>query len=67
MRKQNWRLVIFGLVLIVLSVVFYFVMLGMAPRSTDATELMSTVGTVSGVVAGLSVALIVFGFIGKKV
>ena len=66
MRRKNWRLVIVGSVLIVLAVGFYFYMLTMAPRSTDPKALMQTVGQVSGVVCGISVAMILIGLIGKK-
>jgi hypothetical protein len=67
MRRKNWRLVIVGCVLIVLAVGFYFYMLSMAPRSTDPKTLMQTVGQVSGVVCGISIAMILVGLIGKKV
>lgn len=66
MRRTNWRLVIVGGVLIVLAIGFFFVMLGMAPKSNDPETLMRTVGQVSGVVGGLSLVMIIFGFIGKK-
>ena len=67
MRRKNWRVVIVGFVLVVLAVVFYFFMLSMASKSTDPVALMRTVGTVSGVVGGLSLAMIIIGLIGKKV
>jgi hypothetical protein len=66
MRKKNWRLVIVGIVLIVLAVLFYFFMLSTASKSNDPIALMRTVGTVSGVVGGLALAMIVAGLIGKK-
>ena len=67
MRKQNWRVVIVGIVLIVLGALFYLFMLTTAPKSNDPVALMRTVGTVSGVVVGLAIAMIVVGLIGKKV
>jgi hypothetical protein len=67
MRKKNWRIVIVGLVLIVLGLVFYFFMLSIASKSNDPSALMGTVGTVSGVVGGLGLAMIVVGLIGKKI
>lgn len=67
MRQKNWRIVIVGLVLIVIALAFYFFMLSMAPKSNDPAALMQTVGTVAGVVCGLSVAMIVIGLIGKRV
>ena len=66
MRRRNMRLVAVGAVLIVLAVVFFLFMLSMAGKSTDPKALMETVGTVSGVVIGISVAMIVVGLIGKK-
>ena len=66
MRSRNWRLVIVGAVLIALSAGFFFYMMGLAPSSNDPKTLMQTVGTVSGVVAGLSVAMIAIGLIGRK-
>ena len=67
MRHKNWRVVIVGFVLIFLAVAFYLFMLSMASKSTDPVALMRTVGTVSGVVCGLSLAMIIIGLIGKKV
>jgi len=67
MRRRNWRLVLAGFVLIIIGVVFYCLMLSMATKSNDPVALMKTVGQVSGFVIGLSVVLIIFGLIGKKV
>ena len=67
MRQKNWRVVIVGIVLIVLAILFYLFMLSTAPKSNDPVALMRTVGSVSGVVCGLAVAMIVLGLIGKKV
>jgi len=67
MRRKNWRIVIVGFALIVLAVAFYFFMLSIASKSNDPVALMQTVGTVSGVVAGVSLAMIIIGVIGKKV
>jgi hypothetical protein len=66
MRKRNWRVVIVGIVLIVLAVLFYLFMLSTAPKSNDPVALMQTVGTVSGVIGGLAVVMILVGLIGKK-
>jgi hypothetical protein len=66
LRQKNWRLVIVGGVLIVLAIGFFLFMLGLAPQSTDPKALMETVGTVSGVVIGLSIALMAIGYIGTK-
>jgi hypothetical protein len=38
----------------------------MARSSTDPVEFMRLIGQVSGVVGGVSIALILFGLIGKK-
>jgi hypothetical protein len=67
MRQKNWRIIVVGFLLIVLALGFYFFMLSVAPQSTDVVTLMQTVGTVTGVVAGISVAMIIIGLIGKKV
>lgn len=67
MRRKNWRVVIVGLVLAVVAIVFYCYMLSIAPTSNDPVALMKTVGTVAGVVCGLSLVMIILGLIGKKV
>ena len=67
MRRKNWRLVIVGLVLMVMALAFFFYMLSIASKSTDPAALMQTVGTVAGVVGGLSLVMIIIGLIGKKV
>jgi hypothetical protein len=67
MRQKKWRAVIVGVFLIVAALVFFLYMLSSASHSTDPAALMQTVGAVSGVVAGLALALIVIGLIGKKV
>ncbi len=66
MRQKNWRVVIVGGVLIGLALVFVLVMMGLAPQSTDPQALMETVGATAGVVIGVSVAMIIYGLIGKK-
>lgn len=67
MRRKNWRIVIVGFVLVIIAIAFYFLMLSMASRSNDPAALMQTVGTVAGVVGGLSLVMIIIGLIGKKV
>ena len=67
MRRKNWRVVIVGFVLAVVAVIFYFYMLSIAPTSNDPVALMKTVGTVAGVVCGLSLVMIILGLIGKKI
>ncbi len=66
MRKKNWRLIATGTVLLVLAVLFFLNMRDMTPWSNDPVALMRTVGEVSGAVGGISVAMIVFGLIGRK-
>ena len=66
MRRRNMRLVWVGAVLIVLAAGFFLFMLSMAGKSTDPKALMQTVGTVSGVVIGIAVAMMAVGFIGKR-
>jgi hypothetical protein len=66
MRRKNWRVVIAGLFLIVFALVFFFVMLSVAPKSNDPVALMQTVGRVAGAVGGLGLVMIVIGVIGKK-
>jgi len=66
MRRKNMRVVIVGCCLFVLAIMFFFVMQSNAPRSNDPVELLRTAGTVTGVVCGLAVAMIVGGLVGKK-
>ena len=56
-----------GFLLMVLAAGFFFFMQVNASASTDPVEFMRIVGNVSGAVIGLSVAMIVFGLIGRKV
>jgi hypothetical protein len=67
MRRRNWRVILSGFVLIVLALGFYLFMLTVASQSTDPVALMQTVGTVSGVVGGISLVMIILGLVGKKV
>ena len=67
MRRRNWRIVIVGLVLIVMALVFFFFMLSFASKSNDPAALMQTVGTVAGVVGGISLVMIIIGLIGRRV
>jgi len=67
MRRKNWRVVIAGVFLIVMALVFFFFMLSIAPKSNDPVALFRTVGTVVGVVGGISLVMIIIGLIGKKV
>jgi len=67
MRRKNLRVVMTGSALFVMAIAFFLFMLSIASRSNNPVELMRTVGSVSGVVGGLAVAMIVIGGIGKKV
>ena len=67
MRQKNLRVGIVGVALLVLAIAFFFFMLLIAPKSNNPAELLRTVGTVSGVVGGLAIAMIVGGVVGKKV
>ena len=67
MRRKNWRIIIVGLVLILISSVFFLLMLSFASKSNDPVALMQTVGTVAGAVGGISLVMIIIGMIGKKV
>jgi hypothetical protein len=67
MRQKNWRVVIVGIILSVLAVLFYLFMMSTAAKSNDPVALMRTVGTVSGVIVGLAIVMIIVGLIGKKV
>ncbi|MFO1435281.1 MAG: hypothetical protein U1F34_02515 [Gammaproteobacteria bacterium] len=66
MGQKNRRVTIVGIVLVALAMVFFLFMLSIASKSTDPVALMQIVGTVSGVVAGLGVTIIVIGTIGRK-
>jgi hypothetical protein len=58
--------VITGFVLIILALLFFVFMLSVAAKSNDPASLMQTVGTVAGVVGGISLVMIIIGLIGKK-
>jgi len=63
---RNQRLVLVGGVLIALAIAFFLFFLSIASRSNNPAELMRVVGTVSGVVGGLGLAMIVFGKVARK-
>jgi len=67
MRRKNLRFMIAGTVLFAIAIAFFFCMLSIVSRSNNPAELMRTVGSVSGVVGGLAIALIAVGGIGKRV
>ena len=67
MRQKNKRVIIVGAVLIALAIGFFLFFLSIAGKSNDPRALMSTVGTVSGVLIGIGTAMIVVGAIGKQV
>jgi len=66
MRHRNIRIVIVGVVLIVIALAFFVFMRSIAATSNDPMALMQTAGTVSGVVTGISVVMIIVGLIGKR-
>ncbi|HUJ48389.1 MAG TPA: hypothetical protein VLV55_14740 [Rhizomicrobium sp.] len=66
MRQRNTRLIAVGIVLIILAIGFFFVMMGMAPKSNDPKSMMETVGQASGAVGGIAIVMVIFGLIGKK-
>ena len=67
MRQRNMRLISVGIVLLVLAAGFFlFATTAMAPKSNDPTEMMRTVGQVSGAVGGISIVMIIFGLIGRR-
>jgi hypothetical protein len=59
-------MVITGFVLILLALGFFLYMKSIASTSNDPVTLMQTVGTVAGVVSGISVVLIIIGLVGKR-
>jgi hypothetical protein len=67
MRRRNWRPIIAGIFLIILAIGFYLFMLSISSQSTDPVSMLQTVGTVSGTLIGISVAMIIVGLIGKKI
>jgi heme/copper-type cytochrome/quinol oxidase subunit 4 len=66
MRRKNWRIVIVGFVLLVIALVFFVFMQSIASSSNDPVALMQTIGTVAGVISGISLVMIVVGLIGKR-
>ncbi len=66
MRQKNLRLVIVGSVRILAAIGFFLFMLSIASQSTNPSELMSTVGSVCGVLIGVACTMLIVGFIGKK-
>lgn len=66
MRRKNMRFVVTGSVLIVLAALFFLFFLTIASKSNDPAAMMRTVGTVSGVVVGLGLFLVISGWVGKQ-
>ena len=66
MRQRNWRVIITGAVLAGIAVLFFLYMQSIASSSNDPQALMTTVGQVSGAVVGISLAMIIYGVIGRK-
>ena len=56
-----------GIALFVIALAFFLFMLSIASKSSDPAALMQTVGTVAGVVGGISLVMIVLGLVGKRV
>jgi hypothetical protein len=67
MRRKNWRVIWTGVGLIVLASAFFLGMMTMIPHSNDPAGMMREVGEVSGILCGLSLVMIIFGLVGKKV
>jgi uncharacterized membrane protein YozB (DUF420 family) len=65
MRRRNWRIVIVGVGLLVLSAAFFLGVSTLVPKSNDPVTLLRTIGEVSGVVGALSLVMILFGLIGR--
>jgi hypothetical protein len=55
-----------GSVLIVMALLSFLFMRSIALTSNDPAHFMQTVGTVSGVVTGIGVLMIIAGLIGKR-
>jgi hypothetical protein len=66
MRQRNWRLVIVGIFFIVIAFAIFLFVPSLGAYSTDPVEFTRIIGSVSEVIIGVSVALIVIGLIGKK-
>ncbi len=65
MPPRNKRLTLTGAFLIALAIAFFLFFLSVASKSNDPVKLLRTVGTVSGVLAGLGIALLVLGRPGR--
>jgi hypothetical protein len=66
MRQRNWRLVIVGIFFIVIGFAIFLFVPSLGVYSTDPVEFTRLIGQVAQFVIGVSVALIIFGLIGKK-
>lgn len=66
MQDKNTRITVVGIVLLIAAIAFYLFMLVISSKSNDPATMMTTVGTVSGVVGGLAIAMTIAGLIGKK-
>jgi hypothetical protein len=63
---MNKRVVIVGAVMVGVAAAFFIGMATIAPKSNDPVAMMQTVGTVSGVVGGLGVVMILFGLFKRR-
>lgn len=65
MRPWNLRLALAGAFLIAVAIVFFLFSLAITSKSNDPVKLLRIAGTVSGVLAGLGIALLVLGRPGR--
>lgn len=66
MRQRNWRLVIVGIFFIVVGFAVFLFVPSLGAFSTDPVEFTRLIGQIAQFIIGVSVALIIFGLIGKK-
>jgi hypothetical protein len=66
MRIRNWRIVIVGIALVLLTGAFVVVMAWIGRCSNDPAVLQNVVGMVSGGVGGIGLAMAQRGLIGRR-
>jgi hypothetical protein len=66
MKPANLKLARAGYFLIAVAVIFFGLMMFLAPKSTDPVEVMRLVGQVSGAVGGAGIALVITDFLRRR-
>ena len=66
MKSGNLNLARAGYLLVAVAIIFFGVMMFVAPQSTDPEQLMRLVGQISGAAGGIGIVLIITDFLRRR-